>query len=81
MGYYAVWMAVLLLIILHQDNWLWENSTLACGFLPVTMLYHMGISLSAMVVWYLATRYAWPLPDEPRPEPLTASAPRTGDRP
>lgn len=81
MGYYAVWTAVILLIILHQDNWLWENSSLVFGFLPTSLLYHMGISLSATVVWYLATRYAWPLPDEPRSAPMVTPVPRTGDRP
>jgi hypothetical protein len=51
---------VLLLIVLHQDNWNWENSNLVFGFLPVTLFYQICISLGAGVVWYLATRIAWP---------------------
>ena len=57
---YAVWGLVLLLIVLHQDVWFWENGTLVFGFMPITLLYHAGISLAAAVTWYLATLYAWP---------------------
>ncbi len=59
--FYVVWAAVVLLLILHQDNWLWDNSTLVFGFLPITLLFHMGISIAATIVWLLATRYAWPI--------------------
>ena len=75
--FYAVWAAVVLLIILHQDNWLWDNSTLIFGFLPITLLYHMCISLAATITWFLATRYAWPL-DEEGPSAPPASAPQEG---
>ena len=57
---YVVWSLVILLVILHQDNWLWEDSRLVFGFLPITLLYHAGISLGAGVTWYLATVFAWP---------------------
>ena len=63
--YYVVWTAVIVLIVLHQDNWLWDNPTLVFGFLPITLLFHMGISLAATLTWFLATRYAWPI-DEPQ---------------
>jgi hypothetical protein len=56
----AVWGMVMLLIILHQDMWLWDNTTLVGGFMPITLLYHAGISLAAGVTWFLATRFAWP---------------------
>ncbi|HSG69284.1 MAG TPA: DUF3311 domain-containing protein [Planctomycetaceae bacterium] len=51
---------VLLLLVLHQDNWNWENSNLVFGFVPVTLFYQMCISLAAGAVWFLATRLAWP---------------------
>jgi hypothetical protein len=57
---YAVWVLVLLLLILHQDNWLWDDATLLFGFMPITLAYHAGISISAGIVWYLATLYCWP---------------------
>lgn len=55
-----VWLLVLLLIILHQDFWNWHRSDLVWGILPIGLVYHMGLSVMAAVVWYLATRYAWP---------------------
>ena len=57
---YIVWGLVVLLIILHQDVWLWDNDTLVAGFLPVTLLYHACLSLAAGMTWYLATKFAWP---------------------
>lgn len=57
---YVVWGLVLLLIILHQDVWLWDNDTLVAGFMPITLLYHACISLAAGTTWYLATKFAWP---------------------
>ncbi len=60
----AIWIMVGVLIVLHQDIWLWDNATLLFGFLPVSLAYHMGISIAAGVVWFLATRYAWPVAEE-----------------
>ena len=57
---YVVWGLVVLLIILHQDVWLWDNDTLVAGFMPITLLYHAGISLAAGITWFLATKFAWP---------------------
>ena len=56
----AIWILVVLLLVLHQDNWLWDNSTLLFGFLPITLLFHAGISIAAGIVWYMATLYCWP---------------------
>lgn len=55
-----VWVLVVLLIVLHHDLWNWDNASLVFGFMPVSLAYHAGISIAASVVWYLATRYAWP---------------------
>jgi hypothetical protein len=57
---YVVWGLVLLLVILHQDNWNWDNPRLVFGFFPITLLHHCGISIGASITWFLATRYAWP---------------------
>jgi len=57
---YVVWGLVVLLIVLHQDTWLWDNDTLVAGFMPITLLYHAGISLAAGIVWFLAVCFAWP---------------------
>jgi hypothetical protein len=57
---YLVWGLVVLLVILHQDVWLWDNPKLVFGFIPITLLYHMGISAAAGITWLLATRFCWP---------------------
>ena len=65
---YAVWGLVVLLIILHQDVWFWEDDTLVMGFMPITLLYHAGISVAAGITWFMATKFAWPhvLDEEPQ---------------
>lgn len=57
---YVVWGLVALLVILHQDVWLWENDSLVFGFMPITLLYHACISIGAGITWFLATKFAWP---------------------
>lgn len=57
----AVWIAVVLLLVIHQDVWLWGDTRLMFGFMPVTMLYQIGISVASAIVFYLATIYAWPV--------------------
>ena len=57
---YLVYGLVLLLLIIHQDNWLWEDTRLVFGFLPIALAYHACISLAAGVVWFLATLFCWP---------------------
>lgn len=59
----VIWILVLVLIILHQDNWLWNDERLVLGFLPIGLAWHMGISISASLVWFLATLFAWPVPE------------------
>lgn len=56
----VVWGLVVLLILLHQDIWFWDNRTLLFGFMPIGLAYHLGISLAAAFTWYLATIYCWP---------------------
>ena len=57
---YVVWGLVVLLVILHQDNWLWDDAPLIGGFLPITLLFHGGLSIAAAFTWFLATKFAWP---------------------
>ncbi|QDV89545.1 hypothetical protein RAS2_06150 [Phycisphaerae bacterium RAS2] len=56
-----VYFMVLLLILLHQDYW-WraDHTTLVMGFLPVSLAYHVALSLAASLVWGLACKYCWP---------------------
>ncbi len=62
--------AVVLMLILHQDFWLWDNEDLWLGFLPSGLGYQAGYSIAAACLWAWAMRFAWPshiesLADEP----------------
>lgn len=57
---YVVWLLVVVLIVLRQDLWHWNDATLVWGFMPITLLWQAGISVAASIVWFLATIYAWP---------------------
>ena len=61
---YVVWGLVALLVVLHQDNWNWNDGTLVWGWMPETLLYHAGISFAAAFTWFLATLFAWPVDEE-----------------
>ena len=57
---YVIWTLVVILVVLHQDYWQWDNATLVMGFLPHSLAYHACLSVAAAVVWLLAVRYCWP---------------------
>ena len=57
---WVVYSMVVVLAILHQDFWNWDNATLVLGFLPMGLAYHMLFSVLAAVVWALAVKFAWP---------------------
>lgn len=56
----VVWGLVLLLVVIHQDIWFWNDDRLVFGFMPITLAYHAGISIAASIVWFLAIQFAWP---------------------
>ena len=65
----SLWMLVLVLVVLHQDNWFWEDSRLVLGFMPIGLLYHACISIAAGAMWWWATVYCWPTErDQSAPE-------------
>jgi hypothetical protein len=72
-----IWGLVLLLVVLHQDFWNWDSTTLVGGVVPLALFYHASLSVAATVVWFLATRYAWPAELE---EASVNSAPRSEGR-
>ena len=55
-----VWLAVVVLFVLHQDFWWWNDGALVFGFLPVSLCYHAAFSLAAGLIWALANKFAWP---------------------
>lgn len=64
---------VVLLLILHQDNWFWTDDRLVFGFMPMGMFWHVCISIGAAATWALATKIAWPVHED-----SAASTPREG---
>ncbi len=58
--------ALLALLIAHQDYWQWSRTDLVYGFLPYNMAYHIGISALTAVVWVLICLFCWPADLEPK---------------
>ena len=48
------------MLILHQDSWLWDNTSLVLGFIPVGLFYHACFSMAVAVLAVLAIKFAWP---------------------
>ncbi len=56
-----VYTLIILLAVAHQDFWWWNDAeTMVCGFMPVGLAYHAGVSVAAGLLWALAVRYCWP---------------------
>ncbi len=74
-----VFALLVLLTLAHQDFW-WrdDHCTLALGFLPISLAYHIGISIAASLLWGLACVYAWPRGAEVADS--EAWSPPTGER-
>ena len=56
----GVYVLLVLMALLHQDFWLWNDPTLVFGFLPAGLAYHAGYSILVAVVWAWVMRVAWP---------------------
>jgi len=52
-------LAVLLLYLLHQDDWLAASTNRFMG-LPASLAWHLGLCLAAAVVMTAAVQLAWP---------------------
>tara|TARA_B100001105_G_C21975974_1_gene266992 strand:+ start:228 stop:482 length:255 start_codon:yes stop_codon:yes gene_type:complete len=76
-GKYIVTGLVVLLVILHQDLWNWNQEEPVLGFMPVALLWQVGISIGAAVTWWIATRIAWPSFEDPL-DSETQSQPQQG---
>ena len=57
---WIVYSLVLILAVLHQDCWLWDDTTLLFGFLPIGLGYHVAYSVLAALLGVAAIRFAWP---------------------
>ena len=75
----VVVLLLILLAILHQDFWLWNRiEPLVFGFIPIGLAYHIGVSISAGILWALAVHFCWPsgvdVPDEPATGPTSGAS-------
>ncbi len=74
---------IVLLAILHQDFWWWDDSdTLVFGFVPLGLAYHAGISMVAALLWATAVKFCWPADADAVEEEsdFAASAEKAGGR-
>jgi len=55
--------ALVLLFVLHQDSWLWDDPRIVLG-LPVGLTYHVVYCLVASLLLWLLVRLAWPEADQ-----------------
>lgn len=55
-----VYLALIVLTVIHQDFWWWDDPTLVLGFLPIGLAYHAAYSVAAAALWWTALRVAWP---------------------
>lgn len=77
---YVVGLILVLLVVLHQDFWNWRRiQPLVFGFIPIGLAWHVGISLAAGFVCWLAVRFCWP-PDVDALDDLPEPAERGGTR-
>lgn len=73
---WALALLVLVMIVLHQDFWLWTNKTLVFGFLPIGLAYHATYSCFAALTMWALVRFGWPSHLD---EPLSAARPAEVD--
>lgn len=60
-----VYLFILIMLILHNDFWLWDRiDPLTLGWMPVGLFYHVIYLLAATVVLVLMVRFAWPEPPD-----------------
>ncbi|HMO14645.1 MAG TPA: DUF3311 domain-containing protein [Pirellulaceae bacterium] len=55
-----LFIALCILLVLHQDYWQWHRSDIVLGFVPYSLAYHMGLSLLTSIFWILVVSFCWP---------------------
>ncbi len=56
----ALYAALVLLFVLHNDLWLWNDARLLAG-LPAGFVYHLAFCGAVALVMGLLVRFAWPV--------------------
>ena len=57
---FLLFLMIVLVYVLHQDNWNWKNGDLVFGFLPTGLAYHAGYSILAAIMMAVLVKFAWP---------------------
>ena len=57
---WLVTIMIIVMVVLHQDVWLWNDPRLVFGFVPVGLAYHAAYSVLAAVVMAIIVKLAWP---------------------
>ena len=55
----VLYTALVLLYLLHNDLWLWNDASLVLG-IPVGLFYHMLYCIAAAGMMVLLVKFAWP---------------------
>jgi len=55
-----LYIMIVVLAVLHQDFWNFDNHTLVFGFMPLGLAYHAGYTICAVILWSLIIKFAWP---------------------
>lgn len=61
MRYAFVIVAIIGLLILHQNYATWERDDLVFGFLPYQLAYDGTLSMVTALVWLVAVMICWPI--------------------
>lgn len=60
MGKKVIWVLAVVLFLLHQDVWFWNDRRIVLGFMPIGLAYHALFSIAAACLWAAALKWAWP---------------------
>lgn len=52
--------ALVVLAVLHQDAWFWDDPTIVFGVLPIGLAWHAAFSVACAAVWFAVVKVAWP---------------------
>ncbi|MBL8889281.1 MAG: hypothetical protein JNL67_04835 [Planctomycetaceae bacterium] len=55
-----IWLALVVLLLLHHDFWFWDSSYLVGGFMPIGLAYHVAYSIAVTITWVVLTSKFWP---------------------
>ncbi len=61
---WVAWATMLVLLVLHNDFWLWQDSGRLLG-LPIGLAYHVLFCLVTLASLAFLVRVAWPRPRFP----------------